>query len=125
MNKNRPKHLNLLKIKFPVTAILSIFHRVTGVMMSLSLPLFLVLFGISLKDEPGFLYVRELYDQLWFKIVVAFYAWFLLHHFLSGIRFLLIDIDVGVMKSTARKSALLVNVLGISILLWLLLEAFL
>lgn len=125
MNKNRPKHLNLIKIKFPVTAVLSIFHRITGVLMSLSLPGFLILFGISLKDESGFLFVSELYDQFWFRIIIAFYAWFLLHHFMSGIRFLLIDIDVGVLKPAARKSAMLVNVLGLSVLIWLLIEAIL
>lgn len=123
MNKNRPVHLNIFKIRFPVTAILSIFHRFTGVIMSLSLPVFLILFGISLKDESGFAFVHGLFDEVWFRTLIAIYGWFLLHHFFSGIRFLLIDIDVGVLKPAARRSAMLVNMLGLLVLVLLLMEA--
>ena len=37
-------------------------------------------------------------------------AWALLHHLLAGIRFLLLDLEIGIEREQARVSAWLVNI---------------
>jgi succinate dehydrogenase / fumarate reductase cytochrome b subunit len=47
--------------------------------------------------------------------------WGISHHLLAGIRYLLIDVHMGVEKETARKTALLVTVVAPvigALLLW-------
>ena len=101
----RPKNLDLLQFRFPVTSILSILHRVSGVYLVLCLPLLLYLLDVSLRGPHGFNYAQNWFDSTWGRIVAGFGLWSLLHHFLAGIRFLLIELDIGVDVRSARKSA--------------------
>ncbi|MBD3610270.1 MAG: succinate dehydrogenase, cytochrome b556 subunit [Gammaproteobacteria bacterium] len=117
MSTNRPVHLNLLKIKMPVTAVMSIIHRITGTFMVLSIPILIYLFAMSLSGEQSFKQLADMFDSTLVRFIAAVFIWFLAHHFLAGIRFLLIDIDIGVMKQTARTSAMMVNILGGLVLL--------
>jgi succinate dehydrogenase / fumarate reductase cytochrome b subunit len=109
---NRPIFLNLSKIHFPVAAVASIMHRVSGVLLSLSIPLVIYLFGISIRDEQGYANVANLIDSLMGKLVMVFLLWNLAHHFLAGIRFLLLDLDIGITKSAAARSAWLVHIIA-------------
>jgi succinate dehydrogenase / fumarate reductase cytochrome b subunit len=115
---NRPIFLNLSKIHFPVAAVVSIMHRVSGVLLSLSIPLVIYLFGISIRDEQGYTYVANLIDSIAGKLVMVFLLWNLAHHFLAGIRFLLIDLDIGIAKAAAARSAWLVHVVAAGIALF-------
>jgi succinate dehydrogenase / fumarate reductase cytochrome b subunit len=47
------------------------------------------------------------------KVVLAGLIWAYLHHFCAGVRFLLLDLHIGIDKETANKSA--VGVLAVSI----------
>ncbi|MGB5426966.1 MAG: succinate dehydrogenase, cytochrome b556 subunit, partial [Gammaproteobacteria bacterium] len=49
-----PVFLNLFRIHFPVGAVTSIAHRISGVLMFLSLPLLIYLLDISLQGPAGF-----------------------------------------------------------------------
>jgi succinate dehydrogenase / fumarate reductase cytochrome b subunit len=106
---NRPKFLNLTKICFPVAAVVSILHRISGVLLSLSLPVLIYLFGLTLKDEQSYTMVVNLINSVPGKLATVFLAWNLAHHFLAGIRFLLIDLDIGISKSAAARNAWLVH----------------
>jgi len=109
----RPVYLNLLKIKLPVTGILSILHRISGVFMVLSLPFIVYLFDLSLNNQDDFQRVRDLLSYPLLKLAMGIFLWLLLHHTLAGIRYLLLDLDIGVEKAAARKSAFVINYLGI------------
>ncbi len=108
LNK-RPVFLNLLVIRFPVTAILSIFHRITGVLMVLSLPVLFYLFGLSLSGEQGWNTTLAILVHPLSKLAITVFLWGLIHHLFAGLRFLFLDIEVGIEKNTARMSAWLVN----------------
>ena len=110
---NRPVFLNLFRIRFPVTAILSILHRVTGVLMVLSMPGLFYLFGLSLSSQQGWDETLSLMSHPLSKIAIALFIWGLVHHLFAGIRFLFIDIEWGVDKITARASAWLVNIASV------------
>lgn len=109
---NRPVFLNLLKIRQPVTAVLSIFHRVSGIAMVLSLPGFIYLLSLSLRDQAGFDQVVALLRSFPAKCVAVVLCWVFAHHLLAGLRFLIIDFDIGVERAAARRTAWLVHVLA-------------
>ena len=116
MNKNqtRPKYLNLFKIRMPVAAVVSIIHRLSGVLVVLAIPPLIYFFELSLKSPEGFAQVYALMQSKLMRGGAVVGAWLLLHHFFAGIRFLLIDIEVGVLKQQARISAWLVHALALA-----------
>ena len=105
VKQNRPKNLDLTKIKLPITAQVSILHRISGVLLFLSIPFFIYLLQLSLSNEQGYAEAVALVDNLFVKLVLFVLLWALMHHLLAGIRFLLIDVDIGVKIDAARKSA--------------------
>ncbi len=104
----RPRFLNLLQIRFPVPAVISIMHRASGAALLLSIPLMLWLLDRSLESESGFHEVLSLLGSPGGRVLLFLLLWALSHHLLAGIRYLLIDVEVGVEKSAARRSAWLV-----------------
>lgn len=111
---SRPVYLNLLKIRQPVTAIASIGHRISGVLLFLSIPLLIWMLDLSLRSPQGYEQVVQLLQQPLMKLLVLLLAWAGAHHFFAGIRFLLTDIDWGVDLATARRTAMAVNVCGVA-----------
>lgn len=101
----RPVYLNLLKVRQPPTARLSIGHRISGLLLFLALPPYLYLFERSLRGPEQYLAVMELLGMPLAVAATLVLTWMLLLHFLAGIRFLLIDVDVGVERRPANRSA--------------------
>lgn len=108
----RPVFLNLLQIRMPVTALMSILHRVTGVVLILLLPFFLYWLQRSVMSPDGFIQARSIFYDLPGQIVLFLLAWVLLHHLLAGLRYLLIDLDIGVERYVANCSAAAVMILA-------------
>ena len=104
-----PKFLNLLAIRLPPGGIASIGHRISGVLMFLSIPLLAWLFGLSLESEQGFRQAAGYLHATPFRLLSLALVWSLSHHLLAGIRHLLLDADIGVSKEPARASARVVN----------------
>jgi succinate dehydrogenase / fumarate reductase cytochrome b subunit len=112
-NNPRPVFLNLLQIKLPVTGVVSIAHRISGMLLFISLPVVLYLLGLSLSGEAGFQQAVAILQGLPLRLLALLVIWALLHHLLAGLRFLLIDLDIGVHKISARASAFSVIVGGV------------
>ncbi len=121
----RPKFLNLFRIHLPVTGVVSFAHRVSGALLVISLPLVVFLFAYSLQSEPGFAQVIALLDSGWGSVATVLILWALLSHLLSGIRFLLLDLDIGIRLPPARASAWSVAALALLILILLVSGVFL
>lgn len=115
-NKSRPVFLDLLQISFPVTAILSILHRISGVILFISLPLFLYLFERSLHGAGSFQQLLGVWENPLLRLITIIACWTLVHHLISGIRILLLDIGVGIVKKDAQHGAMLVAGLSIMML---------
>ena len=107
--KPAPKFLNLFVIKLPPSGIVSIAHRISGVLMFVSIPAIAYLFALSLENQAGFQRVQTLLASPPALILTILLVWSFSHHLLAGIRHLLLDIDIGVQRSQARTSAWLVN----------------
>ncbi len=101
----RPVFLNLLKIRLPVTGVVSFAHRVSGVLMVMAIPFSIFLLERSLAGPAQYASVSALLASPWVAPLSVLLAWSLLHHLFAGIRFLLIDLDVGVDKPAAIKTA--------------------
>ncbi len=123
--RSRPKHLNLIKVRMPITAIASILHRLSGVFLFLVTPFLLYIFVSSLKSNSGFVLAVEWLDCWLIKLVFLILIWAVMHHLLAGIRYLLLDLDIGLNRSSAKFSAtlaiIMALVLSLLIMLWVLL----
>lgn len=91
MKKQRPVHLDLQTIRFPATAIASILHRVSGVIMLFAVGILIWLLNESLASPESFAGVQSLFDNF----VVKFIIWGILtalgYHLIVGIRHLVMD----------------------------------
>jgi succinate dehydrogenase / fumarate reductase, cytochrome b subunit len=108
MPKTRPVFLNLLQIRLPPAALASILHRLSGVVLVLALPMILWLLQGSLEGPEGFRQAQDLLAGYAGRGVLLLLLWLWLHHLFAGIRFLLLDCDLGVERNAARRSARLV-----------------
>ena len=111
--KKRPKNLDLTTIKLPLPGKVSILHRVSGAGLFICLPVILWLFSASLSSAETYATFKSVFASLPVKVVLAGLIWAYLHHFCAGVRFLLLDLHIGIDKETANKSA--VGVLAVSI----------
>lgn len=100
-----PKFLKLSQIRFPIGAIASIGHRVSGVLLVVSLPLLAFALDRSLRSESEFEALRDLVSERWRALLLVILVWAAAHHVLAGVRHLLMDIGVGSRLSQARTSA--------------------
>ena len=108
MTNKRPVYLNLLKIRLPLTGMVSFAHRITGVILFLSLPFVVYILDLTVESEASFQNAQQILNQPLMMFVQIVLLWSIVHHFFAGIRFLLIDAEIGVEKSQARLGAWLV-----------------
>ncbi len=113
--QKRPKFLNLFAIHLPVTGLTSFAHRVSGALLFLAIPALVYSFGLSVRNADGYDAALSNLDSLPVKLVSTLLVWSIAHHILAGIRFLLMDIDVGEHIAIAKASAWVVNVAGLLI----------
>ncbi len=110
--KQRPKNLDLFSIKFPVTSISSILHRISGVILFLVIPILLYMLSLSLDSTESFNQLRECMTGPVAKFVLWGIVASLLFHLVAGIRHLLMDAGLGESLSGGRTGAYLVLILG-------------
>lgn len=104
----RPVFLNLWRIKFPMPAIISILHRISGVVIFLGLPLLLYLLSQSLNSQDSFDHLITLTATPGMKWALWIVCAAVIVHFLAGIRHLFMDIGWGESLYVARRSAYVV-----------------
>ncbi len=101
----RPVYLNLFLIRLPIGGVVSILHRVTGAVLVLLAVFFLWALQASLSGPSRFAEIQKLLGAGIGRLAVLLALWILIQHLYSGVRHLLIDVDIGVERSTARRSA--------------------
>ncbi|MCB1948578.1 MAG: succinate dehydrogenase, cytochrome b556 subunit [Burkholderiales bacterium] len=117
LNK-RPKHLNLFKISQPLPAIVSIMHRISGVLLFFpGIPILLYGLQLLLESPESFEILQTVFQNPLVKLTAIFFIWVFLHHLCAGIRHLALDLHYGIALGQARASSQWV--LAVSILLTL------
>lgn len=113
---SRPKNLNLFTIHFPIPAIVSILHRITGVFLFLLIPFILWTLDYSLTEQ-GFESLKLWFSSGFVKVIF----WLILvpfcYHVVAGIRHLLCDIHMGETLKTGRLTAFLTFIISAILLI--------
>ena len=106
MSKNRPVNLDLRTIKQPLPAIVSISHRITGVMLFVGLIFMFILFDMSLSGAEGFASTQTIMQEYF---LAKFIAWGLLvslsFHLFAGLKHLVQDFGYGEELASADVAA--------------------
>ena len=124
LQHKRPKHLDLLKITQPLPAIVSIMHRITGVLLFFpGIPFMLCGLQMLLESPESFGNLQETFQSPGMKLILVVFAWFCLHHLCAGIRYLALDLHYGIELAQARASSKWV--LAVSLILTFLIGALL
>ena len=110
--KPRPQFRNIglaqvaFSYRLPLAGKLSILHRISGILLFLCLPLVIVpLFAASVAAPQSFAWIASIAANPIVKLVFLVLIWGYLHHFCAGIRYLLLDLHLGIDKLSAKKSA--------------------
>lgn len=125
VKKQRPVNLDLQTIHFPITAISSILHRVSGVITFIAVGILLWLLGTSLSSPEGFQQVSEIMTGFFAKFILWGILTALAYHICGGIRHMLMDfggIDetLAAGNSSAKATFVITVILAIlaGILVW-------
>lgn len=127
--KKRPEFRNINAIsdlpsyRLPAAGIVSILHRISGVIMFLLLPFIIWMFDMSVSSEISFGSFKAAFNAGlgfvpgWFlKLVALALMWAYLHHFFAGIRHLRMDLNHDmVTKETGKASAVRTLVVSIAL----------
>ncbi|KMV30689.1 succinate dehydrogenase cytochrome b556 subunit [Photobacterium swingsii] len=105
VKKPRPVNLDLQTIRFPLTAIASIVHRVSGVITFVSISILLWLLNMSLSSPEGFASAADIVDSFFVKFVLWGILTALFYHIVVGIRHLLMDMGYFEEMETGIASA--------------------
>ncbi len=101
----QPRWLNFARIRFPIGAVASIGHRISGVILACALPFAVWALQASLAGEERFTALMYEFRSPFGRAVLALIAWACAHHFFAGIRHLLTDVGIGASLPAARASA--------------------
>ena len=113
--KPRPRYYDLNLAHLPPPGLVSIFHRISGFLLFFPVvPALLYLLQSSLGSAEGYARWRDFFAQGEVKLVMLGFLWLYAHHFWAGIRYLLLDLHLGIEKAPARASARVVLVLGVA-----------
>ena len=93
VNSQRPVNLDLRTIKLPVTAYTSILHRISGVILFVSLAI--MLYALDKSLEEGFGQVKACLTSPLAKLVIWGILSALLYHLVAGVRHLIMDMGIG------------------------------
>jgi len=133
--KKRPEFRNINVVtdfpgyRWPVASVVSILHRVSGVLMFVLMPFIIWMFDKSVSSEISFAKFKLAFNAgLWIfpgwfiKLVALALIWAYLQHFIAGLRHLWMDVShKAVSKEFGQKSA--VFTLAASVFLTLVLGA--
>tara|TARA_R110001592_G_scaffold59905_3_gene182042 strand:+ start:60944 stop:61318 length:375 start_codon:yes stop_codon:yes gene_type:complete len=91
----RPVNLDLTQFSFPLPALTSIVHRVTGLALFAAVAILMYFFELSLSSEEGFNTAKEYLNGAFVKFIIWGIVSALLYHLVAGIKHLLMDMGIG------------------------------
>ena len=114
--RKRPEFRNINAFKdlptyrLPAAGLVSILHRISGVLMFVLMPLIIWMFDTSVSSEISFARFRSAFNTgatgVLLKLIALALIWAYLHHFTAGIRHLLMDVShAAVSKQRGAASA--------------------
>lgn len=120
-NDSRPLSPHLQHYKLPLTAYLSITHRITGVINSVAIVLLVLLIASASGSPESYAFMSGIANS-WFGSFVLFgFTLTLYYHMANGIRHLFWDAGIGLELETAKKSGnvCVIAAAVLSVLTWM------
>ena len=126
--KKRPEFRNINALtdlptyRLPVAGIVSILHRISGLIMFLLLPFIVWMFDTSVSSEISFAKFSAAFNvglgfvpAVLVKVVVLGLIWAYLHHLIAGVRHVYMDVNHAVTKEFGKSSAIATLVLSLGL----------
>lgn len=111
--------MSIKSYKFPITAISSILHRVSGVILIVAIPLAVVGMNYSLAGPSGYEQTVAVLTKSWVSVFFWLFLSAITYHVYAGIRHMIMDMGFGESMTVAKITSFLVIVLGVlSAVLW-------
>ena len=118
VKNNRPGSVTLATmagLKWPITSLSSILHRVSGVLLFLSVPFCLWALEKSLSSQAEFNQVQIMLQGAFAKFVLWAILSMLAYHIIAGVRHLLMDAGIGESLEGGIMGSKLVIIAGVVI----------
>ena len=115
----RPVNLDLTTVRMPFKAVLSILHRITGVIIFLGVPVLLWLLEKSLNSAAGYREVEQLLAGGFWRFAFFGVIWAFAYHVMAGIKHLAMDMGHAETPETAKIAAALLIIGNILVLIFL------
>ena len=118
---NRPLSPHLQVYRLPLSAILSILHRATGVFLSIG-TLLLVWWLMSVAEgEAAFNGAQSVVGSFLGQLILFGWTFALFFHLANGVRHLFWDVGYGFENETVAKTSLAViaSSAGLTVLVWI------
>jgi succinate dehydrogenase / fumarate reductase, cytochrome b subunit len=126
--KKRPEFRNINALtdlpsyRLPAAGIVSILHRISGLIMFLLLPLLVWMFDTSVSSEISFAKFSAAFTvglgfvpAVLVKVVVLGLIWAYLHHLIAGVRHVYMDVCHAVTKEFGKSSAIVTLALSLGL----------
>lgn len=104
----RPISLPLLALRFPITAITSITHRITGVVLFVGIGFLLYVLELATSSPDGYVEAQRLLSEPAGKLIAFGVLATLIFHIVAGIRHLIMDFHIGDSLAAGRLGSQLV-----------------
>ncbi len=118
---SRPLSPHMQIYRWPITMLVSILHRITGIGLYAG-TLLLAWWVIAAAAGPAYFDVANAVFGSWIGRLILFgYTWALVHHLLGGLRHFVWDVGAGYSKP-ARDNLARANIIGsvlLTILIWI------
>ena len=106
--KARPMYLNLFVISFPITAISSICHRISGIWIFVCLPFLLLMLQESLANVESFADISNKFNIIYYKLFFFSVLVATIYHAIAGIRHIIMDFGFFESKNESKISSVIV-----------------
>jgi succinate dehydrogenase / fumarate reductase cytochrome b subunit len=121
---NRPTSPHLQVYKLPLTGIISITHRMTGVMLSIGLVLFVYIISALAEGVDSYAAMQGIMSLWLFKLIILGFIYALFFHLCHGIRHLIWDAGNSFAADTLNRYAMIELAVSLALTLTALLWVF-
>jgi succinate dehydrogenase / fumarate reductase cytochrome b subunit len=118
--KHKHVYLNLFLIDFPITAITSIMHRISGIILFFFIPFLLYFFKLALESGSSFYLAKLLIVNFLVKFVLYIILVSFIYHFISGLKHMVMDCGFFDNINSSRKLSFISIVLTIFLFFFIL-----
>jgi succinate dehydrogenase / fumarate reductase cytochrome b subunit len=113
---------DIVSYRLPPAGIVSILHRISGVIMFLLMPFIIWMFDTSVTSEISYDEFTAVFAAgcgvipgWFFKLIALGLIWAYLQHFIAGVRHLIMDVTHSVSKAQGHSSAVITLALSIGL----------